>query len=392
MSTLPANIRLVDTVPPGQVVTTAPINCYTALAIPAFRRAVDFLSSTLAAFPRSVRKNGEKRAPEETPHPLDVLLELQPNGYQNASVFWQTLYQHAAHMGNGYAEITRDPKTFRPTALNNLRPERVLPFRYDREDGRGLLQYYLIDRSRVLLSADVIHIARFSHDGMAGMDPIQLHEGTLRRGGLLDAYVTRYLERGSVIRGSIEIPVDADDDKVDAIVDRIRRYFRGVDAENDVIVLTDGTKLNNAGLSPEEGQLVQQYALTTKQIAQITGVDPYFLMDRSETKYADVEQAGQDVIRFTFLPWLEVSEDELTLKLLTPSERLSGLRVVLDPERLLRGNAKAQADIGLAELKSGAITANEYRRRKGLPPSTDPEADKLKMAGDTSQPKPPAAA
>lgn len=392
MSMLSAPIRVIDMNVSGQVINTAAINCYTAMAIPAYRRAIEFLSSTLASFPRAIRKNGEKRAPEETPHPLDQLLELQPNGYQNASLFWQTLYQHAAHTGNGYAEIGRDPSTFRPVALHNLRPERVLPFRFDREDGRGLRQYYLIDRTRVLLSTDVLHIARFSWDGMAGLDPVQLHEGTLRRAGLLEAYVTRYLERGSVIRGSIELPTGMDDDKVDEIVDRLRRYFSGVDAERDVIVLSDGAKLNNAGLSPEQGQLVQQNALTTKQVSQITGVDPYFLFERSETKYASVEQAGQDVVRFTFLPWIEVSEDELTVKLLTPAERTAGLRVYLDPDRLLRGDTKAQTDIVLAMVKGGVITANEGRRRLGLPPLNDPDADKLKMLGDTNPTKTPPAA
>src|SRR4051794_5859413 len=91
--------------PTGNIIGPAVINAYSTLAIPAYWRAMNFLATNLASFPRSVRKDGAKRAAGEPAHPLDKLLQRRPNALQSATIFWRTLFFHAAHLGRGYAEV-----------------------------------------------------------------------------------------------------------------------------------------------------------------------------------------------------------------------------------------------------------------------------------------------
>lgn len=382
----PSGYRVYDAQPGTVAVDPMLINAYSTLTVPAYWRAINFLADNLASFPRAVRRDDGAKA--EQRHTLSDLLDHrgEPNGTQNAFTFWRTLFFHTAHAGNGFAWVEREAFGFGARALHNMMPEDVWPFRYDRADGRGALQYYLWrPYKRVLAAIDVIHLAALSHDGMIGIDPVALHSSTFQRAATLDRFQTKYLRQGTVIRGAIEIPTGISKENVEEIQATLRNYFRGSDAERDVLILSDGAKLNNQTLSPQESQIVQQGGYSTKQISQITGVPPQFLYEFSESKYNNsIEQMGQDVVRYTFRPWIIQTEAELSLKLLTRGERRQGLYVGLNPDALLRGDTKTQTETLVATVTGRIRTPNEAREHLGLPRSEDPEADKLKAPGDTS--------
>lgn len=370
----------------GALLPLTVINAYSAMTIPAYRRAMTFLSDNLTSFPRSVRKN---RVKLDQPHPLDGLLQRRPNGLQNAFTFWHTLFFHAAHAGNGYARIDRDSTTFAPAALNNMLPEDVVPVRIDRGDGRGMQQWYgHMPTKTVLPAVDVIHFQMLSHDGMSAMDPIALHAATLQGAATIHRYTLQFLIKGTFIRGAAEVPGDLSDEQM-ANFRAILRSFRGPDGEDDVLILTNGGKLSNVTLSPKDTELLGQTSAMTKQIAQITGVPPSFLFELSEEKYrATVEQDGTNVVRFTFVPWITMAEAELSLKLLTDAEQDQGLTVHINPEEMQRGDTATLNASATSTVAGGIRTPNEGRDLLGLPKNDDPDSDKLKRSGDTT-PRPP---
>ena len=375
------SIRVVDVHGSTTALPLTLINSYSSLSVPAYKRAICFLADNLASFPRSVRRDGSKQGID---HPLNRLLKRRPNRYQTAVQFWRTLYFHAAHTGNGYARIQREGPTFRPAALHLMLPEDVLPFRYD--DGTGPEQFYYHRPTKTVLAGDdVLHIqAGLSYDGMSSMDPVSLHEQTFQRATTLERFQVQFLRKGTIIRGAVEIP-GAMTPEQRAEIKAVLRTYRGADADDDVLVLSDGAKLTNATTSPEQSQLVQQGAATTKQIAQITGVPPEFLFELSEAKYnASVEQQGQNVVRYTFRPWIIMAEAEMTAKLLSEAEQEAGFSIGINPDALLRGDTKTQVDSVLATVKGGIRTRNEGRALLELPPDPDPESDKLHALGETN--------
>ena len=364
---------------PG-VLGPAVINSYTTLAIPPYWRAMAFLSENLASFPKSVRKDNV-----DVPHRLTRLLQLRPNTYQDASLFWRTLFFHWAHYRNAFAVIERDTQ-MQPKALHVKIPEMVAPFRLLDDDGQASSFYWVGGyKPKIYAGDDVIHLSGLSYDGIGGFNPVFVHSETLERSRLLDRYVTRFLTKGSIIRGSVEVPAGMNKDQQESIVSTIRSHFLGADADRDLLVLSGGAKFTNNGTTPRDSELVAQFSLNTKQVSQITGVPPHFLMDDAEGKYNNnPQQAADDVVRWCFRPIIENFEPQLTLKLLTIAEAEAGLSVHLDADRLVRGDAQTLSTIVVAQKNAGILSANDARKKLGEPPSSDPEADKLKTSGDTT--------
>jgi hypothetical protein len=172
---------------------------------------------------------------------------------------------------------------------------------------------------------------------------------------------------------------------------RCGSIFSGADAERDLIVLSEGAKLENAGLSNVDTQLIELASYTTKQMAQITGVPPAFLFEMSEAKYnATIEESGEMVARDLFRPLLNEYEAELTMKLLTQAEQDAGFEIKFDMKALMRGNATVQSTITTAQKTAGVITTNEARAILGFSKSTDPDADKLVTLGNSTPATEPA--
>ena len=207
MMNLPPNIRLIDSSLPGSVIGAAPINGYTALQIPAYWRAMNFLGN-VATFKRTVRKRDDSCGGTDVPHPLDELLMLQPNECQDAATFWSTLFFHLNHYGNGLAQIIRDPLTQAPIALQNLLPEFTCPFRFDADDGRGFQQYYDVGTPTPLRAADVIHLADPALDTAATgkvTQRVAVPTGSARDLDLLDTEADRRVIQHLVLSpGSID--------------------------------------------------------------------------------------------------------------------------------------------------------------------------------------------
>jgi hypothetical protein len=229
----------------------------------------------------------------------------------------------------------------------------------------------------------MIHLAGTSWEGMSGIPPLMLFYESLERAAQVGRFITRFLVKGGVIRGSVEIPSSVPEAMQETVVNRIREQCQGVDATDDVLVLSDGAAFKNGGLSNDQSQLVQLASYSTKEIAQQTDVDPYWLFDRTETKYASTADASQNVVKFLFRLLCEEAEDQM-LKLLPEAEQDEGYYICVDPRTLLRGDLEAEGDYVSSLATSGLITANEARQEIGYEPSSDPNAEVLKVSGDTS--------
>jgi HK97 family phage portal protein len=361
------------------------INAYSVLTIPSYWRASNFLANNLMAFPRTVVKAGVKVA-----HRADGVLSGKPNQYQNGSSFWRTLWFHATHYGAGFAKIVNNGGR---TSLHNLMPDTVVPYRMGSGEPdqwtshpEGWEQWYFLRTTKEILhSSEVIHISGISYNGMTGFNPVVYLRDTFQRALMQDQYYSRFLQKGTIVRGSIEIPTGVNDQQAAEILKLISQKHQGVNADNDVLILSGGAKLNNQTLSPKDSELNAMLHYTERQIAQITGVPPQFLYEFTDAKYNDsIEQMGALVVRDTFGHWVEAGGDELSSKLLTDQEYAAGIRIVIDPDALSKADTQTLSTTVIAERTAGIRTANEARAALGLPKSNDPAADKLEVLGSTA--------
>lgn len=352
------------------------VNAHSALSIPAYWQGIHFIVDNLASFGRSVADDGAKLVER---HPLDRALRRKPNQYQNAYQHFRTWFFHAVHCGNGYDYIHRDPSGGF-AGLYNLSPDDVTPFRVLDDDGdiaTGSLWYWHEPSKRAIPSADILHLPGLSFDGLKGYSPVAICAQTFETAALVESRTARTMKRGTNIIGAVEIPADTPLEKQEQIVHDLKK-FRDPNSASDVIVLSGGAKLNNAALSPQQMQLIEQGAVTTKRIAQVLNVDPVYLFERGESKYTNnAEQAGQDVVRFTFRTWIEAAEAELSAKLLTEDEQDNGRTIKLNPDALLRGDTLTQMRVVAQGVGAGLTSKNEGRARLGLPEDPAPESDLL---------------
>ena len=371
---------------PGMTVPPIPINFYSALTSSPYFCAINFLSGVLTRIPRVVTKDG---VPLKVPHPVQKLLERRPNRYQNAAKFWRALIFNAAHYNNGYARIERNVRTLQPVALHNLLAENITPFRFKIEDSDELVQYYADLKARkYYVGDDIIHLAGSSYDGMKGIDTIALHSGTLQMASTQDRFALKYLQNGTNVRAVIEFDGDLPPEKRQQVQELLREQYTGLDSTDDTLLLGNGAKYRNLTSSLNDGQFTQQQTATTKKIAQITGVDPFFMFDKSESKYTGAAEAGENLVRFTLASWIDQIENELSVKLLSDAEMDAGLWIECDTKALVQGDIKAVTDLAIAKKNAGLTTPNQALAEIGMPQNEDPEANKLKTLGDTAPPKP----
>jgi HK97 family phage portal protein len=371
------------------VIPPVAITPWSALAIPAYRRAVELLSATLASLPRSVVLNGAKLP---GPHALDVLLRRRPNECQTAADLWAAWFFHAVHTGNGYLKVDRRGG-FWPSALYNLLPEDVAPFRVRHADGIVRQWYVYVPTRRLpgepvasyLPAADVLHLKGTSHDGMTGINPAELHAPTFQRATTLDRFQTKYMQQGTVLRGVLQFKKKLSVEQVDEAKAMVRRFKMSNEGEfDDVMILHDDAEFENITQSPEASQTVEQQAALTKTFAQITGVPPELLYELKEAKYRPTEQEGQNLVRYTLRPWITRAEAEMTDKLMDDREQAAGYAVRLNPDALLRGDTEAVNKSAIDTVKGMIRTPNEARDMLGLPSLDDPEANKIHLVGDTN--------
>lgn len=362
------------------------INHYTALTIPAYWRAVRLLVGTCATLPRSVMQKVEDKRLPSADHPFNKLLNGKPNNYQSAKDFEKALWFHYFNWGNSYAWIERDPASFDPVAIHNVLPTDMVPFRTisieldddGNEISRTIDQWYRqLSCQKTYFAADVIHLKYLSYDGQVGLDPVEYHRDTLTRARLFQKHQKKFLKRGTIVSGAVQIPTGLTKQAQQEVIDYLRKHFSGANADENVLVLSDGATLNNAAVSPQQAQFVEQSAKINQEICQITGVTPQAIFEYGRATWANAEQMGEELVKYSLREHIEEFEEEFTSKGLSEADQDAGFYVHINVDGLLRGNKEAQSEILVSEVAGGILTPNEARALSDLPPIDDPSASQL---------------
>lgn len=269
---------------------------------------------------------GDPANPERLPpdHPLSMLC-ARPNPHQSWLEFQQQRIVHLNIAGNSYTWLDRPTRQGLPSALYNLRPDRVTIV----PDRNGIKGYVYspddsADRSMPFLAQDVIHI-KFPNpsdplEGMGyGLSPL----APLAQSGDVDNAITTFfklfVDRGAMPSGVLHLGEATNNDEINRVKARWREQYGGIENWTEIVVLDADTKYERIGLTAKEMGFDTLDARNESRIIGPFGVPPQLIFTRyglERNTFSNAEEARKACWEDTLLPELELfkADDEYYLR------------------------------------------------------------------------------
>lgn len=339
-----------------------------SLRVSAAYACVSLLAKTVATLPLQMYQRDpltgfRKYAPN---HPLNYLLEFQPNSWQSAWDFKAMLMMHLALRGNGYAEIIPGPRGFADT-LEPLHPDLVT---VQRLEDRSLRYRYADPRRgvRYLLQDEVLHLrSHMAPGGLVGVSPIAYAKETIGLALAAEEHGARMFSNGARPSGVVQIKKEMSDPAFERFKKDWSSNFVGIHNVQKTPILEDGAEFKAISLNAEEAQFLQTREFEINEIARWFDVPPVLLHHTTNTTSwgTGVEAIMLAFVRNNLMPWLGCWSGAIRRDLiLAPTI----YEAVFDVEALQRGDSNALSNFLSRLVLNGVITRNEARTVLGYNP------------------------
>ena len=268
---------------------------------------------------------GDPENPERLPgnHPLAQLV-ARPNPSQSWLEFQQQRAVYLNVAGNSYTWLDRPARAALPTALYNLRPDRMLiiadrsslkGFAYVPENGNAHIPF---------LAQDVMHV-KFPNpdDPLEGLGYGLSPMAPLAQAGDVDNAVTGFLklfmERGAIPSGLIKTKQPLDDDGVQRVKRRWAEQYGGYQNWTDIGVLDVDSEYQRLGMTFQEKGFDGLDARNESRMLGPFGVPPILIGTRfglERSTFSNAEEARRTCWEDTLLPELDLfqADDEYYLR------------------------------------------------------------------------------
>jgi len=377
----------------GQRAAGMTITPETAMRSTAVWRCITLISGAIMALPLGVyeRTGGVPRRVMD--HDYNRFLQVSPNDFMSAPEFFELQTMGVLQRGQGYGRIRKA----RNNVLHDIdfyHAARVQPFWSNKEIWYRLTDYD--GQIIVVHSSEMLHFKGpgLTWDGLRGLNPIQHHAQTIGIGMAARDYTARQFEQGLLTNDYFTFANGITNEQRDAFKAFLARRAQGVANSHNPLLLENGAKWDRVGITAKDAQLLELLQYSTSDIARIFGVPPHMIgdVDKSTSWGTGIEQQGIGFVRYTLLPHLRRYAGELSRKLFpTIGAKVSKYYIDFDPEALLVGDAKAQAEFYSSALGGnqlpGFMTVNEVRAARGLQPV--PGGDKVYIPVSTPAPGEP---
>ena len=324
--------------------------------------AVSRIANTMATLPMHLYKGHEIAAE----HPLERLVNLEPNPNFTAFGFRQTMEVLRNTEGNAYALKVLDGLG-QTKRLDILNPTRVAVMR-DPESAETWYRVTMDDGEQMLLPGYmIINIKHLSANGEKGIRPIDV----LRRSLDYDEQVKELaLDQLDGVNSGIMLTVPntgLDQDQKDELVDRFLETYEK--SGRSVVVLEGGLTATHFQGQTVNSDVLDVERITRNRVATVYNLPAFFLGDYSGVSYSSTEQLMLTFLQMTILPIVRQWEEEFNRKLLTDADRAQGYEFRFDTSQFYRADVATMANRYQIGIRGGWMTPNEARRNEGLPPN-----------------------
>lgn len=361
----------------------------TAMTLAPVWQGLSILSGDIAA----ATANVYKRLPEndreiDTAHEADFLISTRPNDEVSAFDLWRRLIVHTVLWQNGYLYIEKQGGVGKPKGLYNLLPDRTGPAR----DKAGNLFYVTeVDgRPEPLAKEQVFHLRGLSLDLDKGYELFCAARDSWGLSLAAQGYGSKFFANGAQAGGLIEIPPTMTDLAADKLAEGLKKKHTGKDNWFKMMVLRDGAKFHNTTIDAEKSQLTELRDAQVAETARFLNMAPHKLGLKDSVSYNSAEQAQIQYITGCLTHWFAAIRGEAQIKFLTDKQQRSGSHFIdFNISKLIERDVKTTVEILEIERRNEIINAAEWRRKRNLPPRTDPAALEYMNPNTKSNPEPP---
>lgn len=355
-------------------ITDEVVTIETAMGVPAFGCAVNFLSRTLASVPLKVWEKTDNGREAKGDDPIGDLLNHAANDEMTAfdlrRLYWVSVFTE----GRGLSFIERNG---RGEAIN-LWPLDVAKVTVQRVNGRKRYVYQDGARKVHYSAADVLDVAFFpTQGGLGSLSPVYQNADTIGMARAAKRYGAKVFNRGGVPPFVIEGPMETAGGIQRAADDLTRAVEDGANSGKPAVAVPAGHKLTQLGFDPEKMQMTETQRFLIEEFARIFTMPPAFLADLTHGTFSNVEQQDLQLVKHVISHWATAFEKEVNLKIFGRRSNKRYAEHVL--EGLLRGDLKTRAEAGARMITTGQATPDEIREIENRPKV--PGGDRLYMQG-----------
>lgn len=352
-----------------------PITPKDALSVIVVGTAVALLSETIAGLPLPIYKRLDGGGKERNDaHPAWALLNVAPNGYQNAFEWREMMTAHLLLWGNCYSAKTMVGTELRE--LLPLYPERVKPVQ-DPKTLKVTYKVYTPDGGQITLPAEkMFHIRDKTLKGVEGLSRILLSKDGLGSAKAAERFGAAFFGNSGQPAGILSTESKLNEAQMKDLRESWKET-QGGDNVFGIAVLDGGWKFTPITALMKDAQFIEFRKFCIAEVARIFRIPPHMLGDLDKATFSNIEQQSLEFVKYALLPWLRRWEMAINTQLIAP-QRTSPNFAEFNVDGLLRGDQKGRAEFYSTGLRDGWLNRNEVREMENRNPI--PGGDEYKVA------------
>ncbi|MEH2542825.1 phage portal protein [Bradyrhizobium sp. AZCC 1699] len=333
----------------------------TAVKAAPVRAAIAAISEPLGTLPVHVYKRtaaGKERAPN---HPLYRLLHDQANDFTSASRFRELMTADALLHNGGFAFIARNSERA-PVSLHRLDPcEYPVSVKNDPFEGPAY-EIQQDGKTRQIPRENILHLPSPS---LSGHGLVHDARDVIGLALVLERHASKLFANNARPSGVLSIKGAASAEAL-AKVKTAWLAAHGGDKSGGTAVIPSDAEWRALTMTSVDSQFAEMRRFSIEEIARFFNISPIFLQDLGRATWSNSEQAKDNLLSVTLLPWITKWEGEIALKLFNADERTTFFAEFMT-EGFVRADYAAKTE-GISKLIAARVlNPNEARAMMNLP-------------------------
>jgi len=306
--------------------------------------------------------DGSRRRAVELP--LYRKLNLQPNGWQTSFEWRCQLMLHLCLYNEAYCEIIPGPSGA-VDQLVVLHPSRMKSERL--ENGRLRYKYREANGMETVYSQEqVLAIRGLSEDGIHGLSPVETCKDAIALARAYELHGARYFAAGARPGFVLSTEGNLNAEARETLANQWDRKHAGVGNSHRTAVLTGGLKPYELPQnSNTDSQWLEGRRFQIAEICRLWRVPMSKIQSDAQVPPANLEQASQEFLTDTIMPWLRRFESAFTRDLIVEDDRYEA---AFDTRFMLRADSASRATLYRQLWDLGVYSTNDIRAEEGLNP------------------------